>query len=204
MNPSLAIPDCPSPLQQAGVDERELVIGSVRLQEIRDLSLLRLRIGDGMLSAGPPMPELPAHTGQCSGNDPVYLCLGPREWLAISDSSTPRQLVQDLQPAIGTGFAATYDLTPGLVVVRLSGDGAPWLLSKLSCLDFIGGTAPGQHCARTRMLDAAVTVHYHQPEGGEWCFDLIADRSLAGYLWGLLRSCAPHANELANTFGAVR
>jgi heterotetrameric sarcosine oxidase gamma subunit len=204
MSPSLATPDCPSPLQQAGVDERELIIGSVRLQEIRDLSLLRLRVGDETLSAGPPTAELPARTGQCSGKDPVYLCLGPREWLAISASSAPRQLMQDLQLVIGTGFAVAYDLTPGLVVLRLSGDGAPWLLSKLSCLDFIGGTAAGEHCARTRMVDAAVTVHYHQFADGEWCFDVIADRSLAGYLWGLLRSCAPHANELTNTFGAVR
>ena len=204
MNPSLATADCPSPLQQAGVDERELLIGSVRLREISDLSLLRLRIFDETLAAVPQMPDLPARTGQCSGKDPVYLCLGPREWMVISASSSPRELVQGLQPAIGTGFASAYDLTPGLTVFRLSGDGAPWLLSKLSCLDFIGGTTAGQHCARTRMLDAGVTLHYHQPAGGEWCFDLIADRSLAGYLWGLLRSCAPHANELTNTFGAVR
>lgn len=186
------------------MDGRELVIGSVRLREMRGLSLLRLRVGDETLAAGPPMPELPGRTGQCSGKDPVYLCLGPREWLAISASSTPRQLVHDLQSAIDKVFAAAYDLTPGLVVLRLSGYGAPWLLSKLSCLDFIGGTAAGEHCARTRMVDAAVTVHYHQPADGEWCFDVIADRSLASYLWGLLRSCAPHANELTNTFGAVR
>lgn len=202
MHPSLVMPNGPSPLQQAGVEERDLSIGKVRLREVTNLSLARLRAGNAAPPGSNLFAQLPARTGQCSGSDPAFLCLGPQEWLVLSTASGPPQLVRSLQSDIGAGLAAAYDLTPGLVVLRLSGEAAPWLLSKLSCLDFISGTAAGRHCARTRMADAAVTIHYHQPADEEWAFDLIADRSIAAYLWGLLGACAPHANELTNTFGA--
>lgn len=204
MHPSLVTPNGPSPLQQAGVDERDLTIGEIRLREVTNLSLARLRSGHAAPPGGTGVAQLPTRTGQCSGSDPAFLCLGPQEWLVLSTASGPSQLVQSLQSAIGAGLAAAYDLTPGLVVLRLSGEAAPWLLSKLSCLDFISGTAAGRHCARTRMADAAVTIHYHQPADEAWAFDLIADRSMAAYLWGLLGECAPHANELSNAFGASR
>jgi len=204
MNESPVIPIGPSALQQAGIEQRDLAVGKVRLREVTDLALARLRMGDAMATGSGLKAQLPARTGQCSGSDPVYLCLGPGEWLVISSTAAPPELLGFLQSSVGDGLAAAYDLTPGLVVLRLSGDAAPWLLSKLSSLDFIRGTAAGQHCARTRMADAAVTVHYHQPVNDEWAFDLIADRSIAAYLWRLLRDCAPHANELSNTFGAAR
>jgi len=203
MNPSPITPDRPSPLQQAGVEPRDLLVGAVRLREVTNLALARLRVRPPARDAGALPGDLPDRTGQCSGNDPTFLCLGPGEWLAISASSGPAQLIDALQSVPGKGLAAAYDLTPGVVVLRLTGAAAPWLLAKLSCLDFIAGTAAGQHCARTRMGDAAVTVHYHQLADDEWAFDVLADRSIAGYLWALLRACAPHANELTQTFGAA-
>jgi len=193
-----------SALQQAGVEQRDLAIGEVRLCEVSDLSVARLRLGDALAADEPLTRQLPVRTGQCTGSDPAFLCLGPAEWLVISSTATPPELVNALQKAAGERFAVAYDLTPGLVVLRLTGDGAPWLLSKISGLDFLGGASAGQHCARTRMADAAVTVYYHEPAKGEWAFDLFADRSLADYLWRLLRDCVPHANELSTTFGALR
>jgi heterotetrameric sarcosine oxidase gamma subunit len=204
MNPSATIPNGSSALQQAGIERQDLTIGAVRLREVTNLALARLRMGESARAAEKLTAELPDRTGQCTGSDPVFLCLGPREWLVISATSTPVQLMDSMQSAIGAGFAAAYDLTPGLAVLRLSGDAAPWLLSKLSSLDFVGGIAAGPHCARTRMGDAAVTVHYHRPANAEWSFDLFAERSLADYLWRLLLACAPHANELANTPGDAR
>jgi len=204
MNPSPITPDHTSPLQQAGVEPRDLTIGAVRLREVTNLALARLRVRQEPRGAGTLPGNLPDRTGQCSGTDPVLLCLGPGEWLAISASSTPAQLVEVLQSVPAKGLAAAYDLTPGFVVLRLTGAAAPWLLSKLSCLDFIGGTAEGEHCARTRMGDTAVTVHYHPLADGEWAFDVLADRSIAAYLWALLGACAPHANELTHTFGVAR
>lgn len=204
MNESPLVPIGPSALQQAGIEQRDIAIGQVRLREVTELALARLRMGDAMPTDRARNLQLPARTGQCSGNDPVFLCLGPREWLVISATAAPQELVQSLQSSVGDDLAAVYDQTPGFVVLRVTGDAAPWLLSKLSSLDFVSGTASGQHCARTRMADAAVTIHYHQGANDQSAFDLIADRSIAAYLWRLLRDCAPHANELSNTFGVAR
>jgi heterotetrameric sarcosine oxidase gamma subunit len=193
----------PSPLQQAGVEQRDLQLGRVRLREVTGLSLARLRLLDDGAVHDPMRAELPTQTGACGGTDPAYLCLGPREWLAISAELPPARLQQALRSAIATDRAAAYDMTHGLVVLRLAGAAAPWLLGKLSCLDFVGGSGAGEHCARTRMGDAAVTVHYHRTEADGWAFDVIADRSIGAYLWALFEACAPHANELIELSGAA-
>jgi heterotetrameric sarcosine oxidase gamma subunit len=193
----------PSPLQQAGVEHRDIRIGQVRLRELTGRSLARLRLLENPATADPPLAELPARTGGCGGSDPAYLCLGPREWLVVSSELQPTELLQALQSAMGSGLAAAYDLTQGLAVLRLTGAASPWLLAKLSCLDFVGGAHDGEHCARTRVGDVAVTIHYHRTAAEGWAFDVIADRSIAAHLWALLRACAPHANELNEASGAV-
>lgn len=194
----------PSPLQQAGVEERSVRLEQICLREITNLALARLRSMDA-----PPDPqastlELPVQTGQCRGSDPVYLCLAPREWLAVSTMFSPEQLRAQLQgvthPSRGM---AVFDASDALVVLRIAGTAAPWLFSKLSGLDFLAGIQAGQHCTRTRLGEAAVTIHYHRDTQQEWVFDVLADRSIATYLWALLLASAPHASELAQTFGAA-
>jgi heterotetrameric sarcosine oxidase gamma subunit len=204
MNEAVIPPEHPSPLQQAGVEQRDVLVGPVRIREITDLKLLRLRFIADPSNADLPTGDLPIATGQCDGTDPVILCLGPNEWLAVTGSEEPQWLSQLLQPATGATQAVAYDLTDGLVVLRLTGAAAPWLLAKLSCLDFPAGTRQGRHCARTRLGEVAVTIHYHRPAGDDWSFDLIADRSIAAYLWSLLQASAPHANELAQVSGVTQ
>lgn len=192
----------PTALQQAGVDERDLHMGEVRLREIPGTALARLRFFGTPSAADCPLPDLPLRAGQCGGAEPVFLCLGPSEWLAISQHGSPQTLMEALRPATGDGQAVACDLSDGLSVFRLSGSAAPWLLAKLSCLDFVHGRHAGEHCARTRMVDIAVTVHYQHAADDGWAFDLIADRSTAPYLWGLLRASAVHANQLEEAYGA--
>jgi len=204
MNEAVIQPEHPSPLQQAGVAQRDITAGQIRIREITGLKLLRLRFFPAFSSADMPSADLPSETGQCGGTDPLFLCLGPNEWLAVTASKEPPWLTQLLQPAAGARQAVAYDLTDGLVVLRLTGAATPWLLSKLSCLDFLAGAAQQQHCARTRLGDIAVTIHHHRPAGDDRVFDLIADRSIAAYLWSLLQASAPHANELAQLSGAPK
>lgn len=192
----------PTPLQQAGVAMRELRIGDVFLREMRVAALARLRFLGTPPAADCPFPELPLQTGQCGGDDPEFLCLGPGEWLVVSRSREPGPLREALHAAVAGGQASACDLSDGLSVLRLSGAAAPWLLAKLSALDFLAGWQAGHHCARTRVVDIPVTIHHHRADEDEWVFDLFSDRSTASYLWALLSTAAPHANELNDTHGA--
>ena len=193
----------PTPLQQAGIETRDRQVGEVRLREMPGLSLARLRLYRTTPEAAMPLADLPPQVGHCGGTDPVYLCLAPTEWLAISPTLGPSDMLSALREALDDSAGAAFDLSDAKTVFRLTGAASPWLLSKLSALDFPAGSRQGQHCASTRMADAAVTIFYHPDGDGEWAFDVIGDRSIAAYLWGLLVASAPHANDLLRVTGGT-
>jgi heterotetrameric sarcosine oxidase gamma subunit len=194
-------------LQQAGMDSPAFRSVTLCLEEMQGTSMVRLHslqeqpLQDGFLL------DLPAVTGTCNGEDPVALCLRPGEWLLLSESNPARSLVQSLETITDPEQTSVLDSSDGLARFRLSGPGSPWLLGKLSCLDFLSGPGQGTHCARTKMGHVAVIVHYHQPllpqYGGKFVFDLIFDRSIAKYLWSLLTESAGHADELTEKHGAA-
>ncbi len=197
----------PSPLQQAGIKGTLFQSDSLELKEVTGLTILRLhslapaeKLAAALESHGVNLPLQPNHS---TGSDPAALCLRPNEWLLFSEQSDPESLLDRFRPAVDPAQTSLLNNSDGLATFRLSGQGAPWLLSKLSGLDFVAGASQEQHCARTRMVHAAVVVHYHQPDGGDspFVFDLLFDRSLAKYLWDLLSASAPHADDLATAFG---
>jgi heterotetrameric sarcosine oxidase gamma subunit len=174
---------------------------TLEMKEVTAVSLVRLHSLQnlGQLSSIPL--ELPEKTGQCSDGNPAALCLRPKEWLLISETIDPSELLQKVLNDIDMKLTSAYDQSDGLAVLRLSGRGAPWLLSKLSGLDHLAGMALGTHGARTKMGHVAAVVYYHQAEGGSFVFDLIFDRSMTNYLWDLLSESAPHADDLVHAFG---
>jgi heterotetrameric sarcosine oxidase gamma subunit len=184
---------------------------TLELKEITGVTILRLhslapaeKLAAELESHSVELPLQPNHsTGHSTGSDPAALCLRPKEWLLFSEQSEPENLLDRLRPAIDPTQTSLFNNSDGLATFRLSGQGAPWLLSKLSGLDYLGGSSQEQHCARTRMAHVAVVVHYHQPDGGDspFVFDLLLDRSLAKYMWELLSASAAHADDLATTFG---
>jgi heterotetrameric sarcosine oxidase gamma subunit len=191
----------PSALQQAGIDCLEFNSDSLGMEEIAGASIVRIHsLQDFQQISSDPF-HLPEKTGQCSGSNPAALCLRPNEWLLISETAKPARLLNQTQGSIDPQRTAVYDNSDGLAIFRLSGSGAPWLLSKLSGLDYLTGTAAGEHCTRTKMGKVAVVVHYHQAGDDQFVFDLIFDRSIAKYLWDLLSESAPHADDLARAFG---
>ena len=196
--------DARSPLLQAGIAERDIRLEHVQLREITNLALARLRSMDSPPGAQASALDVPIETGQCAGTDPVFMCLGPREWLAVSATSTPHRLSTQLQAVTQAARGmAVFDASDALATLRIAGTAAPWLLSKLGGLDFLAGAREGQHCTRTRLGEAAVTIHYREDTQQEWVFDVFVDRSIAAYLWALFLECAPHASELAQTHGAA-
>ncbi|HKX55628.1 MAG TPA: sarcosine oxidase subunit gamma family protein, partial [Xanthomonadales bacterium] len=148
---------------------------------------------------------IPVSTNQSSGNDPRWLCLRPGEWLVLSETLAAGELQEKLRVASSNEISAVHgvimDASDGLAVVRLSGAAAPWLLAKLSGLDFVGAIGSPQHCARTRMGQVAAVVSYYPVTSGSAGFeyDLIVDRSIARYLWDMLLLSAEHAEELSST-----
>jgi len=179
----------------------DIRLENLRLRERTDFRLTRLHLPPGGSHGAPA--ALPARANGASGHDPAWLCLRPGEWLALSDSaSSAGTLTPWAEFAESTG-AATLDHTDGHALFRLSGPAAPWLLSKVSSLDFLGHAAMGPHCAQTRLGLIRVIVYARPTEpSGTPEFDLLVDRSLAAYAWGLLADAAPHAAELYRSFGA--
>ncbi len=183
-----------SALQQAGVETTAFECQTLALEEVTGISITRLR------SHGMP-PQLPAETGHCAGDEPIVLCLRPGEWLTLSESLPPGDLVARMTTEAGDECTTIHDCSHGLAVFRLRGKGSPWLLGKLSGLDYLAGIKTGTHCARTRMGHISVLVHYREFDEGTFGFDLVLDRSYARYFWELLTESAAHADDLAIAYG---
>jgi heterotetrameric sarcosine oxidase gamma subunit len=199
-------------LQTAGIRERSADAPGLRLDEIEDPALFRLHGLETSVDARLAALGLPGQVGQAGaislsgGEKLAALCLAPGEWLLVGSAHAPPDrpsaLAERLHEELATELTMLCDQSDGLAGIRISGPAAPWLLGKLSCLDFSRGAGLGPHCARTRMGDAAVVVHFHEVAADAWAFDLYVDRSVAHWLWGLLCASAPHAAELQEAFGA--
>ena len=194
MSEKQRIKETASALQQAEVESTTFKCRTLALEEVTGMSIARLRSLD--------IPaQLPQYTGQCAGDDPAVLCLRPGEWLSVSDSLSPGELIARMTAEAGDQCTTIHDCSHGLAVFRLTGTGAPWLLGKLSGLDYLAGIKTGTHCARTRMGHISVLVHFHQLDKGTFGFDLVLDRSYARYYWELLTQSAGHADDLALVYG---
>lgn len=145
--------------------------------------------------------QFPPETGHCTGDDPTVLCLRPGEWLSVSESLSQAELVARMTAETGDECMTIHDCSHGLAVFRLRGKGSPWLLGKLSGLDYQAGVKTGTHCARTRMGHISVLVHYRKDDEETFGFDLVLDRSYARYFWELLTESAAHADDLAIAYG---
>ena len=174
---------------------------TLEIRELAGAAIVRVHSLPELQKSAPIPINLPAKTGHCSGNNPTALCLRPGEWLLLSESVESSDLLQHAGSMIDPERAAVNDNSDALTIFRISGNGAPWLLSKLSGLDYLAGAASSEHCARTRMGNIAVVVHYHQVADGPFVFDLVFDRSFAKYFGNLLIASAPHADDLASAYG---
>lgn len=190
-----------SALHGTGSEQTGFILDTVRCCEITDLAAARIRTFDAPRADGPALPPV---VGECRGTDPATLCLGPREWLAVSASLTGGQLLNHLESTVEAGLGAVYDVGDSLTAFRLSGSGAAWLLAKASGLDFLGGQRGRPHGARTRLAGVSAIIHHHQAADGEWVFDVLADRDVSAWLGARLSNLAPHADELAKNFGAAK
>lgn len=197
----------PSALSQAGAAGTPLEGPDFTLRELADLALLRLHsledpaeLAGGMAQSG---VTLPLDTNGAAGDAPAAVCLRPGEWLLLDQSRPASELIERIRGRLDPSLTALHDLSDGLGAFRLAGPASPWLLGKLSGLDFLAGISSGQHGARTRIGEVAVVLHFRPEPDGTPRFDLVFDRSVAHYLWDLLNDAAPHAGELYAAHGAA-
>ncbi len=186
-----------SRLQQSGVADSVYTSESLSIEEVQGFSLVRMRAVNGSEDRGAD-PDIPAATGDCCGQDPAILCLGPGEWVIFSETRSAQELLPDPRDSTGQGHLFAWDQTDGLAVIRIGGEAAPWLMRKNSALDFHVTASTGPHCAQCKFGKIGTIVHFHRDENGKGIFDLVVDRSLARYLWTLLVATARHARELEN------
>jgi heterotetrameric sarcosine oxidase gamma subunit len=190
-----------SALEQTGVDEREFGNASLTISELCGVSVVRLHTLQQPIAETVTFGlELPGRTGQCAGDDPAVLCIRPSEWLLISETADAAALALQALNGAPDEISSVRDNSDGLALFRLSGEAAPWLLSKLGGLDYLQGASSGAHCTRTKMGHIAVIVYFHQTRKDGWVFDLLLERSVAKYFWELLIQSAPHAHDLAAEF----
>jgi heterotetrameric sarcosine oxidase gamma subunit len=192
---------------QAGTVKSELELPNLSLRELPDTVLLRLHSLEepAVLAAGLARAGLacPLTANEAAGQNPAVVCLRPGEWLLIGHHLPAAELIDRISGRLDPSLTALLDLSDGLGVLRLSGPASPWLLGKLSGLDFLAGISSGQHGASTRVGEIAVVLHFRPDPNGNARFDLIFDRSVARYLWDLLEDAAPHAEELLTRHGAA-
>ena len=130
----------PSALRQAAVVKLEFSNDSLALTELAGCAIVRVHSLWGTQEA-----ELPKKVGDASGAEPGILCIRPGEWLFYSESGGVQDLLNRARAKTEAQNSVVDNLSDGFAVFRLEGKGSPWLLSKLSGLDFLAGRAAGQH-----------------------------------------------------------
>ncbi|HKJ18156.1 MAG TPA: hypothetical protein VJ984_12445 [Xanthomonadales bacterium] len=185
-----------SRLSQSGISDVGHQADALSIQEVENIAVLRLRATSAIDEIHLQGHDLPDRTGECSGQVPTILCLRPGEWLVISETTSGESLLSEYEYTQSDQQLYSWDQTDGLAMVRLQGPAAHWLMRKNSGLDFHVTSSTPDHCAQCRFGKISVIVHFHRDTEGTGVFDLLMDRSLVRYLWTLLVSTAPHAEEL--------
>lgn len=195
-------------LGQDGADQAGLQLASLTICERENWAATRLRVlaaDTGMLAQS---RNLPIATGTCSGKDPAILCLRPGEWLVVSQSMAPDELLGQVRARYDAPGFYCWDHSEALALIRMEGEAAPWLLRKHCGLDIPLDCPRQALCAQTLFARISVLMHWYviglAGDGPAGVFDLYVDRSRAAYLWDVLVISATHADQMYERFGAVK
>ena len=173
---------------------------SLTIEKPLSVSVLRLHSLDETPSLPQGFPALPTRPGTALTGPVNVLNIRPREWLFCTDALQAQEMLANWNSRPENERCILQDQTDALVVFRLHGKAAPWLLNKLSALDFQQALNESAHCASTRLGHLAVVVFYHKKEALP-VFDVIAQRSYQHYLARLMDASSEHARQLATDYG---
>jgi sarcosine oxidase subunit gamma len=173
---------------------RAVFDGFARVREIGPLGMIALR-------AAPDLPGLAAAVRAATGldlperhrilrdGDRAAGWMGPDEWLLILPHDAVGEALDRIATVLDGQHHLAVDVSDARAVFRIEGARAAEVLMKLSPTDF--GTLAPDEIRRTRA--AQVACAFWRDETG---FTLIAFRSVAAYVTGLLTHSAQPGSEL--------
>jgi heterotetrameric sarcosine oxidase gamma subunit len=155
---------------------------SVRLTERRVRAVVRIQ----SLLTGASHGDWRKLPCDIDGLDARGLCIGPGDWLVVSESLTAAELRERWADDPSTTQLAIVDVTYDFVVLELAGGAAREVLAKGCGLDLHPERLPPGQCTRTRLAKIAVLIDCLEQSR----FELYASRSYATYLRGWLEDAA--------------
>lgn len=102
--------------------------------------------------------ELPSQVGATVSGQVRVLCLGPADWLIVSDTLSATHIYEQVMSDMRQQGLAVVDQTHGLGILKVRGRAARELLSKGCGLDLHPRSFPSGRCARTRFAQMPVAI----------------------------------------------
>ncbi len=134
--------------------------------------------------------EMPGRLKITTGAKGKVAWMSPDELLLFVDYAKVTATVARLEKALATSHALVVNVSDARAVFHLSGAGAGEVIAKLSPAD-LRGLAPGDF-RRTRLAQVPAAFHMPTPDS----FEIIAFRSVAAYVFGLLANGARAGGEV--------
>ena len=166
--------------------------GGVHVTLVRDRTSLRLKswLPEHMHGGRPAMltgQEFPSKVGATLCGPMRVLCVGPGDWLVVSQPESALNLREFLEPeALRLGLALV-DVTDGLAILDVRGSTARELLSKGCGIDWHPRMFPVGRCTATRFAQIPVVIDYVDASPR---FELHVARSYFEYLYSWLLDAA--------------
>ena len=132
--------------------------------------------------------ELPLQVGAMLSGPTRVMCVGPREWLLVSQERDAPALRECLEPNLTTEGLVLVEVTGGLAMLEVRGPATRELLTKGCGLDLHSRRFPAGRCARTRFAQIPLTIACVEEPSR---FELYVGRSYAHYLHTWIIDAAP-------------
>jgi len=128
--------------------------------------------------------ELPSEVGAILHGAMRVMCIGPGDWLVVSQQHSAPSLRAQLEPEARQVGVAVVDLTDGLTTLEIRGAVARELLSKGCGIDFHPRSFPPGRCMATRFAQIPVVIECLDESPH---FQLHVARSYFEYLYSWLK-----------------
>jgi sarcosine oxidase subunit gamma len=181
----------PEQAQAASSKAVAVPVTGIQITALSGRTVLRLKCWlAGSVTGGKPVAlagqVLPSHVGEIVSESAHVLCVGPGDWLIVSEQ--PASCVRErVESDVAQQGLAIVELTDGFASLEVRGPGVRDLLAKGCGVDFHLRRFPAGRCARTRFAQVPVVIEcLDEPLR----FQLTVARSYCRYLYAWLTDAA--------------